>query len=380
MKIYDLCGTWRMTGNGYAVDGNVPGSVYSFLHLDNKLLPDPYYRDNEGIYTALCDHDYTFERFFDYTPSQSPAFLAFEGLDTLCTVFLNGVKLADTENMHVKYRIPASHALKTGENRLTVICRSVNKYIKEQNAVAPLFGAYDCMAGYPHVRKAHSMIGWDWGPRLPDAGIWRGVYLLEKDSAEITDLHILQRYCNGKVYLTPKVEIDGAGDLEITLTAPDGSVTVLLPNKETEVEDPKLWWPNGLGEQPLYTVSVMLKQNGTTADEKALRIGLREMRLVRKADLYGESFYHEINGVDMFAMGADYVPEDNILSRVTEARTRKLLTHCKECHFNCIRVWGGGYYPDDFFFDLCDELGLVVFFDIYHFAVASKLLTARLLL
>ena len=364
MKAFDLCGAWRMTGNGYDVEGRIPGSVYSFLHLDNELLPDPYYRDNEEMYTRLCDHDYTFEKVFEYVPSSAPTFLVFEGLDTLCTVYLNGIKLAETDNMHIKYRFSASHALKSGENRLEVVCHSVTKYIKEKNSAQRLFGAYDCMAGYPHVRKAHCMMGWDWGPRLPDAGIWRRVYLLEKDSPEITELSIQQRHDTGKVYLNPQVKTDGDGELDIFITAPDGSVTPLVPNEENEINDPKLWWPNGLGDQPLYEITVSLKKNGMVADEKRLRIGLREMHLIRKADEFGESFYHEINGADLFAMGADYIPEDNILSRITESRTRKLLTHCKECNFNAIRVWGGGYYPDDFFFDICDELGLVVFFDL----------------
>ena len=365
MKKYTLNGKWEMTGNGYAVEGTIPGSVYSFLYLDNKLLPDPYYRDNEDIYLELADHEYTFTKNFVFTPTGAPVLLVCEGLDTLCSVYLNGDKIADTDNMHVVYSFDVTKYLKTGENTLKIVCHSVPAYIKSQNEQKSLFGAYDCMAGYPHVRKAHCMMGWDWGPRLPDAGIWRDIYLQEKNSAEIQETHILQRHEEGKVYVTPNVTTDG-GEVQITLVSPTGEKTVLTANVETEIQNPMLWWPNGLGEQYLYEVEIRLLENGEIVEEKRVKIGLREMKLVRKKDDFGESFYHEINGVDMFAMGADYIPEDNIFSRITPERTRELLTHCKACNFNAIRVWGGGYYPDDYFFDICDELGLVVFFDLMY--------------
>lgn len=363
MNIFGLNGKWRMTGNGYDVMGSVPGSVYSFLHIDNSILPDPYYRDNEDIYTSLMENEYTFERTFNYERTDNKTFLVFEGLDTLCSVYLNGKLLGKTDNMHIKYEFDLRNELCNGENLLQVVCHPVLPYIKEKNQKNKLFGATDCTVGYPHVRKAHSMMGWDWGPRLPDGGIWRDVYILEKNSAEIKDVEILQRHEDGRVYITPKIKTDG-GELELVLTAPDGDKTILLANAEQEIKDAKLWWPNGLGEQFLYEIRVILRENGDVVDEKSLKIGLRELKLIRKADEYGEGFYHEINGVDMFAMGADYIPEDNIYSRITPERTRELLEHCKACNFNAVRVWGGGYYPDDFFFDICDELGLVVFFDL----------------
>ena len=366
MRKYLLNGIWKMTGNGYAVEGTIPGSVYSFLYLDNHLTPDPYYRDNEDIYLQLAEHEYTFERTFTHALTQHPTMLVFEGLDTLCCVYLNGEKIADTDNMHLRYALDVSALLKDGENTLRVVCQPVNPYIKEKNAAAKLFGATDCMEGYPHLRKAQSMMGWDWGPRLPDAGIWRSVYLLEKDSAEIKDVQILQRHDNGKVYLTANVQTDGEGETEICLTAPDGESISLLNGAEKEIKNAKLWWPNGLGEQNLYEAHILLKEQGVVADERHLKIGLRDMKLVREKDEFGESFYHEINGVAMFAMGADYIPEDNIFKRITPERTRELLTHCRDCYFNAIRVWGGGYYPDDYFFDICDELGLVVFFDLMY--------------
>ena len=363
MKKHSLCGKWNMVGNGYRLSGQIPGSVYSFLCVDNAILPDPYYCDNEDLYLEASRHDYSFEREFDYRGNNNQVRLVFEGLDTLCEIYLNGELVAKTQNMHIRYDLDVSGRILQGKNCLSVICHSAPQYIKERNLHSKLFGACDCMQGYPHLRKAHCMMGWDWGPRLPDAGIWREVYLLEKDSAEILDVNIVQRHEDGKVYIIPEVETDG-GEPRVTLTAPDGEAVTLAVGKENEIVSPRLWWPNGLGEQDLYGVKVELLESGFVVDEKTLRIGLREMKLIRRADEYGESFYHEINGVDMFAMGADYIPEDNILSRITPERTRKLLTECRHANFNTIRVWGGGYYPDDSFFDVCDELGLVVFFDL----------------
>lgn len=364
MTKYDLGGKWRMIGNGYDVQGQIPGSVYSFLCLDNALLPDPHAGENEDLYLALSEHDYTFERTFPNVAGARSVTLVFEGLDTLCSIYLNGTHVANTDNMHLRYEFDVTKLLRK-QNLLQVICHSPTKYIAEQDNKSHLFGATDCMRGYPHLRKAHCMMGWDWGPRLPDAGIRREVYLLEHNSCgRILDVRVTQRHEDGKVFLTPAVEFVGDGTPEFWLTAPDGTRTALCDGVETEVQDPQLWWPNGLGEQPLYTLQASLMDGETVADARTLKIGLRKMELVREPDAYGIGFYHRINGVPMFAMGADYIPEDNILRRITPERTRVLLQHCKDAHFNAIRVWGGGYYPDDWFFDICDELGLVVFFDL----------------
>ena len=364
MRKVDLGGKWRMIGNGYDVEGQIPGSVYSFLYLDNALLPDPHAGENEDIYLALSEHDYTFTRTFDWWDEGYSTTLVFEGLDTLCSIYLNGAHVSDTDNMHLRYEFEVTGLLRE-HNELSVICHSPTRYIREQDAKSHLFGATDCMKGYPHLRKAHCMMGWDWGPRLPDAGIRRDVYLLQNTgNGRITDVRVTQRHEGGRVFLTPTMEFAGQGTPEIWLIAPDGSPTALAVGAETEVENPQLWWPSGLGEQPLYTVQAWLVVGIEIIDDRELRVGLRTMELVREPDAYGIGFYHRVNGVPMFAMGADYIPEDNILRRITPERTRKLLQHCKDAHFNAIRVWGGGYYPDDWFFDICDELGLVVFFDL----------------
>ncbi|MFA9381057.1 MAG: glycoside hydrolase family 2 protein, partial [Acetanaerobacterium sp.] len=228
--------------------------------------------------------------------------------------------------------------------------------------------------GFSHIRKAHCMFGWDWGPRLPDAGIWRDISLLGIEDSRIEDVRITQTHQDGEVLVNAQVAQSSNAEVHITLTAPGGSEIILQNGANTPIPNPELWWPNGLGAQPLYTVRACLVQDGRTVDEQTRRIGLRTLTLVREKDEWGESFAHCVNGVRFFAMGADYIPEDNLLSRITPARTRKLLQQCTAANFNVIRVWGGGYYPDDWFFDSCDELGLVVWQD-FMFACANYHLT-----
>ena len=363
MKRIDLNGIWRMQGNGYDCTGTIPGSVYSFL-LANGLMADPWYRDNELAATELMDHEYAFSRNFSYEPDGIPVLLCCDGLDTLCDLYLNGTHVAHTGNMHRGYEFDISQLLRAGENELRLIFHPADAYIKEKLKSSPVFGAPEGMKGFGNLRKAHCMFGWDWGPRLPDAGIWKDIYLLKKDSPRLTDVRIVQRHEGGRVFLTPLISTDAPAGIRIFCTDPDGRQIPIEANVETEIPSPQLWMPRGLGAQPLYTVRAELLQNGVAADCAEKRIGLRTVKLIREKDKYGESFLHEINGVRFFAMGADYVPEDNILSRITKERTRTLLQQCCDCNFNTIRVWGGGFYPHDFFFDLCDEMGLVVFFDL----------------
>lgn len=363
MKRIDLGGTWRMTGNGYACEGSIPGSVYSFL-LNAGLMEDPFWRDNEEDALKLMEHSYTFSRTFNYEKTGNTVLLCCDGLDTLSTIIVNGTQIASTKNMHRRYEFDLSDVIRDGINDISLRFDSPTMYVRELHIEDPVIGTnQDAYKGFYHLRKAHCMFGWDWGPRLPDAGIWRDIYLLEVNSPRIIGCNVLQLHEKGRVFLTVQAEAAGACVLEATVLDPSGKEYILPCNTRWEVPDPMLWWPNGLGDQPLYTVSVRAMEGGLLADTVTKRVGLRTLRLIRERDRYGESFCHEVNGLRFFAMGADYIPEDNILSRITQERTRWLLTQAKNCNFNTIRVWGGGYYPDDYFFDICDELGIVVFLD-----------------
>ncbi|MDR1533117.1 MAG: glycoside hydrolase family 2 protein [Clostridiales bacterium] len=374
MRKISLNGKWDLRGEGVSCAGEVPGSVYSFL-LACGGMPDPYYRDNELGALKLMDKDYTFSRTFAVSPefAAGPALLRCEGLDTVCSLRINGKTAGEADNMHRIWEFDVTGLLQSGENTIEIFFPSVTKFIKQRQKEDYVGGTYHAMDGFPHVRKAHCMFGWDWGPRLPDAGIWRGIYLID-GGARITDLHIRQRHESGKVFVRPALQYTGEAEVQITMTAPSGEKTGLPRDEWTEVVNPELWWPRGYGGQPLYTLEAALAENGGTADRAVRRIGLRTMTVTREKDQWGECFDQTVNGVRFFAMGADYIPEDNILSRVTPERTRRLLEQCAAANFNSIRVWGGGYYPEDFFFDVCDELGLVVWQD-FMFSCANYRLT-----
>ena len=384
MKRLSLNGAWSLEipGSGCGiVPATVPGSVYCDL-LANGLMEDPFYRDNEMKALALMDNDFHYSRTFsvDGALLESDAvLLRCEGLDTVASVYINGKHVGDANNMHRTWEFDVKDILQPGENTVQVQITSPTRYIKGTLAWSDARGTRDAMVGYPNLRKANCMFGWDWGPRLPDAGIWRAISIVGIRTARIRDVYVQQFHEDGKVRLDVKTNLEhfASGDtqVEVKITAPDGSVfTAQGEHSQIVIEEPQLWWPTGFGEQPLYHVDVVLKNAQGEQDSWNRRIGLRTMTVTRKADEWGESFSHCVNGVDIFAMGADYIPEDNLLPRVTPERTRRLLEDAKAANMNCIRVWGGGYYPDDTFYDACDELGLLVWQD-FMFACASYPLT-----
>ena len=361
MKKFDLNGQWMLNGGGFSTEGKIPGSVYSFL-LDKNLIDDPFYRDNELYALSIMDNEFVFSKKFTFN-NEKEVFLHCDGLDTLCNIYINDHHIGYTDNMHRTWEFSVGDCLTDGENEIKIVFHPVDEYIKEKQKEHWLGGTSDPLDGFAHIRKAQCMMGWDWGPRLPDAGIWRDIYLLEKDSARITEFKVTQNHKDGKVFITPFVATDETAFVKVIFKTPDGSVSEITPNEEYEILNPQLWWPNGLGNQPLYTVRAEIIENGEVKDSSEKKIGLRELKLIREKDKWGESFCHEVNGIRFFAMGADYIPGDSIFSRITYENTKKLLVRCKNDNFNAIRVWGGGFYPDDYFFEICDELGIVVFLD-----------------
>ena len=375
---------WQMRQAGWEefLPASVPGSVYHDL-MQNGKLDDPFWRDNFPKALKRMDHDYEYKTEFaaDKALLKSDAvLLRFEGIDTVADVFLNGEKLGHTENMHRTFEFEVKDLLKEEGNELRVLLHSPTRFIKEEYKHNVADGSEEAMVGFANLRKTHCMFGWDWGPRLPDAGLWRPVKLLGIEKARVDSVYVTQKHEDGKVTLHFDVDAD-VYDREalmgytVLITDPDGKETLCKGSpEEIVIERPQLWWPNGFGAQPLYTVEVRLYAGGKQVDAWKKRIGLRTLTMHIEKDAYGESFAHEVNGVQVFAMGADYIPEDSIFPRINEARTRELLRQCKEAHFNTIRVWGGGYYPDDWFYDACDEMGLMVWQD-FLFACAVYNLT-----
>jgi len=399
MKTFDLCGEWKLKVLGENVYGipeewipaKVPGTVYSTL-LEQGLMPDPFYRDNELEALKLMENDFVYETTVQVTEEMlegDELLLCFEGIDTLAEVYLNDMLLAHVNNMHRTWIFEVLSFVHVGENVLRVELHSPTKYIKEENEKIFTGGVNEAMKGYPHLRKAHCMFGWDWGPRLPDAGIFRSVSLKVVDTALVDSVYITQQHVgmkraqlvdgleitdkHVKLEFQPQIYVynDELVETLILVEAPDGQVYCQEEDGSILIEEPQLWWPRGYGNQPLYTVIVkLIGDDGRLLDMWKRRIGLRTVTVDQSQDLWGKQFAHQVNGVNIFAMGADYIPEDNLLSRVTYERTKKLLTDAAEANHNCIRVWGGGYYPDDFFYDLCDELGLLVWQD-FMFACSS---------
>lgn len=366
----NLGGAWRMREADSQTwhSAHVPGSVYADLMADGTM-PDPFWRENELDAFKRMKKDYVYQRAFTVTEAQlahAHVELVCEGLDTLAHVSLNGREIAFADNMHITWVWDVKEQLHAGENALEIRFDSPILYCAKKAEEAPGWESSDATPGFRHLRKAHCMFGWDWGPRLPDAGIWRPIFLRTWDAARLENALMLQAHHDGVVDVTIRPEIAGESAWSAEITAPDGEVLTLPETTATEqvitIEHPQLWWPNGLGKQPLYRVTVRL----ATGDTRVWRIGLRTMTVSREKDEWGEEFCHVVNGVKVFAMGADYIPEDNILARVTPERTRRLLEDCKAANFNAIRVWGGGYYPDDAFYDICDELGLLVWQDLMY--------------
>lgn len=366
----NLGGAWRMREADSETwhSAHVPGSVYADLTADGTM-PDPFWRENELDAFERMKKDYVYQRAFTVTEAQlahAHVELVCEGLDTLAHVSLNGREIAFADNMHITWVWDVKEQLHAGENTLEIRFDSPILYCAKKAEEAPGWESSDATPGFRHLRKAHCMFGWDWGPRLPDAGIWRPIFLRTWDTARLENALMLQAHHDGVVDVTIRPEIAGESAWSAEITAPDGEVLTLPETTATEqvitIEHPQLWWPNGLGKQPLYRVTVRL----ATGDTRVWRIGLRTMTVSREKDEWGEEFCHVVNGMKVFAMGADYIPEDNILARVTPERTRRLLEDCKAANFNAIRVWGGGYYPDDAFYDICDELGLLVWQDLMY--------------
>ena len=374
MKFNSLNGQWQMRQCGkeemHCV--TIPGSVYSALLADGTM-EDPFYRENEAPAFELLRNDFEFFRTFEAEEEllqMNRVLLRCEGLDTLAHVYLNGQEVGYADNMHITWEWDVKSLLHPGENQLMIHFDSPIEYALAAYDNSPGWYSTDAIPGFAHIRKVHCMYGWDWGPRLPDAGIWRDISLVGVDQARFDSVLVLQHHEENRVTLEIKPELDCAGAAKpmwtAAVTAPDGATYAADANGKVIIDDPRLWWPNGFGEQPLYTVTVTLTCDGVEQDVWQRRIGLRTLTVSRAKTEWGEEFCHVVNGVKIFAMGADYIPEDNIFSRITPERTRRLLEDAKLANFNTVRIWGGGYYPWDCFYDICDELGLLVWQDLMY--------------
>lgn len=367
MTTLDLAGPWTLTR--CATGDTWPAQVPGCNHLDLQragVVPDLDWRDNEGSQLWIGEEAWQYEREF-VVAAAGPADLVCEGLDTLAEVSLNGVVVLTADNMHRTWRVPVGGVLRAGVNRLRVrfdpviplmVAGDRKKRLSAWNIYREEFW------GRPYVRKMACAFGWDWGPIAVTAGMWKPIRI-EMEAARIEDLRIRQRHAGGTVCLDLAWTVVGApaaatvtvsfqGQLVASASVAAGSTVAGLA-----IPAPRLWWPNGLGEQPLYEVSVAMAGTATATR----RVGLRTLELVREKDAVGESFLFAVNGVRFFAKGSNWAPHRVLLPAVSTADYRRLVGDAADANMNMLRVWGGGIYEQDAFYDVCDERGVLVWQD-----------------
>ena len=374
MRRIELNGRWRMSCSYGQGEVTVPGDYYSDL-LAWGVIPEPYV----GMHSlALRDKviDPTYTRTFTYTPDEVTrrVVLRFHGVDTLATVSLNGVTLGETDNCHCRFDYDVTDVVVEGENTVEVVFRDPRPVFAEHHKRRPLRGADDSIDGYQNVRKAHFMSGWDFAPEMVNAGLFRPVELLLYEEAFFEEVTLRQNTTatEAKITLLTKISAqrpDGV-TVRMAVTDPQEHVVAIAEGSidpvTATVKNPLLWYPNGLGDQPLYTVTVSLLVEGREVDCTVKRLGLRSLVVSTEKDAHGQEFTFTVNGLTPFIMGANYIPEDCMPSRWSRERTERLIYDCWRSHFNMIRVWGGGFYPEDWFYDLCDTYGLLVWQDVMY--------------
>ena len=381
MKILSLNGEWDLSGpENIATTGNVPGCVHVDL-LNADLIPDPYYKDNETRLQWIGESDWSYEREFlvdEELLAFNHVFLCSEGLDTFASIEVNGSHLGVANNMFRKWEWDLKPLLRIGANRIRVNFASTIPYAsknQEERFLEHTGIGHHRISGGNWVRKEQCNYGWDWGPMLVTCGIWRDISIVAFDTARIDELHIRQTHresvcsldiavsaeVDGEDPLAVRFEVMGRGEL---VSSTSGELIDGEAESKMTIRNPELWWPNGMGEQPLYTVKASIIDNaGKVLDSAERRIGLRTLELIREGDEWGESFGFAANGKSFFAKGANWIPADTFDARATDEAVRDLLESAKEANMNMIRVWGGGVYERDSFYDACDELGLCIWQD-----------------
>jgi beta-mannosidase len=370
---------FRQVGSDEWLPAQVPGCVHTDL-LAQDRIPDPFVADNELQVQWVTERDWEYRLTFDASVdllAEVRVFLVCNGLDTLAEVAFNGQPLGRTDNMFRRYRWNVTERLAEGANEVRVVFFSPTAFIRARQAERPLVSPSRSIPGGPHIRKAPCQFGWDWGPQLPPIGIWKEIRLEGHTTARLEDVHLRQRHTDGAVVVSADVGVERwqGADLKVVLrlTPPgggDGEETWFwLKNQasvgETEIEvaDPQLWWPNGYGPQPLYGIEVKLYQGETLLDQRCFQIGLRTLELRQEPDAFGTSFTFVVNGVPVFTKGANWIPADSFPTRISDEYLEHLIRSAADVHMNMLRVWGGGLYEEERFYDLCDRYGILVWQD-----------------
>lgn len=375
-RIQSLTGDWqfRQAGADEWLPASVPGGVHTDL-LALARIPDPFVGDNEKRVQWVAQAAWEYRHPFAAAPEllqQPHLWLVCDGLDTLATVSLNGHEVGRAANMFRQYRWDVKPLLKAGDNELRIVFDSPVGFATAQQAIRPMPGVSHAIPGGPHLRKAPCHFGWDWGPQLPPIGIWKAIRLEGYAGARLAEVHLSQRHAEGQVTVEARVAVqsweEAPRSAVMRLVAPDGQVLetsgVVTPDNAStlrvNIPTPHIWWPNGYGAQPLYQASVELRQADVVLDQRDYQLGLRTLELRQQPDEWGRSFTFVVNGRPILAKGSNWIPADSFPTRISDEYLEGLIRSAVATHQNMLRVWGGGLYEDERFYDLCDRYGILV--------------------
>ncbi|MFL5728496.1 MAG: glycosyl hydrolase 2 galactose-binding domain-containing protein [Cytophagaceae bacterium] len=384
-KIRPLSQGWEFSkaGSKEWLPAQVPGNVHMDL-LRNKKIEDPFYGTNEKSLQWIEKENWEYRTTFTISPEElknENVFLVFKGLDTYAEVLLNDKPVLNAFNMFREWRADVKKELKEGANSLKIIFTSpINKVMPEYEALGFQYPANNDQSDKKvsiFTRKAGYHYGWDWGPRFVTSGIWRPVFLETWNKARINNVQLVtQSISQEKAEVKALVEIESTSDqkIKLNISGMDASVKEEILEADVKaginkveltltISKPEKWWPAGLGSQKLYPIKTELFSGKQKIDSDAQKIGLRTVQLVRQKDAQGESFYFNVNDVPVFMKGANYIPSDNFQNRIDEKKYRMLVQSAVDANMNMLRVWGGGIYEDDKFYELCDEKGIMLWQD-----------------
>lgn len=390
MFVQSLDGAWELCrpGSKEVFEARVPGCVHLDL-MRAGAIEDPFVGDNEYRCAWVHETDWEYSRSFEADADLAGAdrvYLECDGLDTIADLTLNGHILGRVDNMYIRQRFDVTDKLTPTENTLRIKFASPVNYVKPLVEKEPLMSPGDSIPGSIYTRKSPCQWGWDWGPKIPTSGIWRSIRLAAYKIGRIDDVHIRQSHRHsGQVTLSVEVNVEKfrrtACGATVTLTHPDGKVEAQVIKSISStgkcsfvIAKPKLWWPNGYGDQPLYNIETVLKSNtplggdmlSPPEDALTRRIGLRTISIDQSKDKHGKAFAFVVNGVPIFAKGANWIPADQFPCRISDDHYRHLVWSAARANMNMLRVWGGGIYEDERFYDLCDEYGILIWQDFMY--------------
>lgn len=374
-----LNGEWRLSTTSCAniptIPATLPGDTYSAL-LDAHVIPDPYYAKNELEVQRYAGYEWTFEREFTVDEAfldSRAIFLDYAMADTFCTLRLNGTVVLETANAFCAYHPEVRSLLRPGVNTISFTFRPPApeaERLGQDPEVASIPWCSNSVIRHNNlIRKVICHGGWDWGITLIVAGVYEDIRLTAVDQARIDYLYAEQRHGDGEVAVTAIAEVsalqDGPQTISFSFNGETKTVTADLKagvnviRQQFQVTNPRLWWPAGYGDQPLYPLTAAVD-----GDEKTVQLGLRTMEVISERDDDGKSFVVRVNGTDIFCKGADWIPCDALVSRQTPERYENLISSAVSANMNMLRVWGGGQYEREVFYELCDRKGVLVWQDL----------------